>query len=291
MSDQLQDQGRLGPRDIRYVCAVFTTSTGIVAPQHGFWNTARDRIIGPSGRSAYSIVTAPFRPLMWVFQELRRANHIVLMCGEHSLSWDDFRNVWRVIVDIGTTSEDASERLRQSLAIRMMTPRTKPMDFSLWNLLKETRNLECADRRDRVYALLSVATEGHEGIEADYGAYTNWLDLLNETESIPDTARRSKVQWRLNFPSSKDRGTEADWRAFLATSALAHRVLRARYATRPPATLDDVRRDCEFLAGVFDFEAWNYLFGDRLRPLRGDWSEWARVYNHHAVTRLLERLD
>lgn len=78
--------------------------------------------------------------------------------------------------------EDASERLRQSLATRMMTLRTKPMDFSLGNLLKETRNLECADRRDRVYALLNFATQGHEDIEADYGAHTNWLGPVNEDE-------------------------------------------------------------------------------------------------------------
>jgi hypothetical protein len=46
------------------------------------------------------------------------------------------------------------------------------MDFSLWNILRDTRNLECADQRDRVYALLSVATRGHENIEADYSTNT-----------------------------------------------------------------------------------------------------------------------
>lgn len=231
-----------------------------------------------------SLCERPYWKRLWVFQELRHAKDISLLCGEHSLSWDDFRNVWRVIVDIATTSEDASERLRQSLATRMMTLRTKPMDFSLWNLLKETRNLECADRRDRVYALLSVATEGHEGIEADYGAYTNWLDLLKGTESIPDTVRRKRTQHFV------ERG---DWRDFLATSALAHRVLSARYATRPPATLEDVRLDCEFLVGVFDFEAWNGVYGDRLRPPQGDdgFYDWARANGHQAVVNLLDMLD
>ena len=42
------------------------------------------------------------------------------------------------------------------------------MDFSLWNLLRETQTLECSNPRDRVYALLSVATVGHEDIQADY---------------------------------------------------------------------------------------------------------------------------
>jgi hypothetical protein len=253
--------------------------------------SVEQQIISPAelSEAICSLCERPYWKRLWVFQELRHAKGIRLLCGEDSLSWDDFRNVWRVIVDIAATSEDASERLRQSLATRMMILRTKPMDFSLWNLLKETRNLECADRRDRVYALLSVATEGHEGMEADYGAYTNWLDLHKETGSIPDTYRRERTQHFLEiFWETSD---VTRWRAFLATSALAHRVLRARYATRPPATLDDVRRDCDFLVGVFDFEAWDGLYGDRLRPHRGDWSEWARVHNQHAVTRLLERLD
>ena len=68
---------------------------------------------------------------VWVFQELRHARLIVLICGDQSLSWDRFKNLWRVIVDIAATSEDASERLRQSLATRMLTLRTKTLDFSL----------------------------------------------------------------------------------------------------------------------------------------------------------------
>jgi hypothetical protein len=39
---------------------------------------------------------------------------------------------------------------------------------SLWTWLQDTSHLRCADARDKVYALLSVATKGHEGIEPDY---------------------------------------------------------------------------------------------------------------------------
>lgn len=56
------------------------------------------------------------------------------------------------------------------MATSMVTLRTKMMDTSLWNLLHETRHLLCEDSLDKVYALLSVATEGCEGIEADYQA-------------------------------------------------------------------------------------------------------------------------
>jgi hypothetical protein len=116
-------------------------------------------IISPTelSEAICSLCERPYWKRLWVFQELKHARHIMLMCGKDTIFWNVFRNVWSVIVDTVTTSEDASDRLRESLATRMMALRTKPMDFSLWNLLKETKNLECADRRDRVYALLSVA--------------------------------------------------------------------------------------------------------------------------------------
>jgi hypothetical protein len=126
-----------------------------------------------------SLCERPYWKRLWVFQELRHAKQIMLMCGEETISWDQFTMLWRVVVDIAMTDEEGSERVRQSLATRMMMLRAKPMDFSLWNLLKETRNLECADQRDRVYALLSVATDGHERIEADYDRMVTPLCLAH----------------------------------------------------------------------------------------------------------------
>jgi hypothetical protein len=80
----------------------------------------------------------PYWKRLWIFQELRHAKCIILMCGASSISWEQFTHLWRAIVEIATTDEDRSERLKKSLATRMMTLRSKPIDFSLWNLLKET---------------------------------------------------------------------------------------------------------------------------------------------------------
>lgn len=54
------------------------------------------------------------------------------------------------------------------MSYTVMKTEQKPLDTSLWTLLQATADLQCADPRDRVYALLSVATEGHEHIEPDY---------------------------------------------------------------------------------------------------------------------------
>jgi hypothetical protein len=128
-----------------------------------------------------SLCERPYWKRLWVFQEMRPAWKLYLRCGEITMTWDEFTLLWRVIMDIEMTDEDRSTRLYQSLATRMMTLRSNPIDSSLWNLLKETRDLECADQRDRVYALLGVATSGHEDIEADYDTKVTPLRLAHMT--------------------------------------------------------------------------------------------------------------
>jgi hypothetical protein len=122
-----------------------------------------------------SLCQRPYWKRLWVFQELRHAQDIRLMCGEYGITWAAFRNLWVVVAELRGLEDSISELLNNSLATRMMILRTKPMNFSLWNLLKETRNLDCTDERDRVYALLGVASDGHEDIEADYHASVSSL--------------------------------------------------------------------------------------------------------------------
>ena len=52
------------------------------------------------------------------------------------------------------------------------------MDTSTWSLLRETRRLACADRRDKVYAVLGIATEVADGVEADYLRTVHELGLM-----------------------------------------------------------------------------------------------------------------
>jgi hypothetical protein len=142
-----------------------------------------------------SLCQRPYWKRLWVFQELRHAEDIQVMCGSLPIPWAAFRNLWVVVVDLRGFEDGVSELLNNSLATRMMTLRTKPINFSLWNLLKETRNLDCADEHDRVYALLSVATEGHEDIEADYHA---------SLSSLGHSILRNKYASALRRPTSLD---------------------------------------------------------------------------------------
>jgi hypothetical protein len=142
----------------------------------------------------YSLCERPYWKRLWVFQELKHARQISLMCGKNTVSFDHFQQqLWRAIVETATTDEDVSKSLRQSLAMRMMKLRIQPMDWSLFKLLKETKDLECADQRDRGYALLSVATEGQQGITADYDPGTTPLLLAHQILLNEYDARRPEM--------------------------------------------------------------------------------------------------
>jgi hypothetical protein len=175
--------------------------------QDGFWDTTsfcerlnlttdnyqerREKVPG----AITSLCQRPYWRRLWVFQELRHAEDIQLMCGSLLIPWAAFRNLWAVVAELGGLDDGISELLNNSLATRMMTLRTKPINFSLWNLLTETRNLDCADEHDRVYALLSVTTEGHEDIEADYHA---------PLSSLGHSILRNKYASALRRPTSLD---------------------------------------------------------------------------------------
>jgi hypothetical protein len=227
-------------------CAVRSTGGPSVTP------SAIDEQYAESN-AIVNLCQRPFWKRLWVFQELRHAEDICLMCGERTITWTDFRNLWSVMTGLRGLNDDIAQALRNSLATRMMTLRTKPMDFSLWNLLKETRSLECADEHDRVYALLSVANEGHEDIEADYHA---------------------------------------------SLSSLGHSILRNKYASRRPRSLDDVKADCDFLReilkmnwgdmigyGDLHWGIWDHYIGSR--SPNSSWGYWAKQHRQPAVAKLL----
>jgi hypothetical protein len=119
---------------------------------------------------------------LWVFQELKSAKVITLMCGPRTLEWDDFGKILtsgNSIVSPKPTSRSTLEgsdgaRLKVSqhvelgAATRMLALCSDATPSSLWLLLQVTSHLDCYDPRDKIYTLLSMAKTGCEGIDADY---------------------------------------------------------------------------------------------------------------------------
>ena len=106
---------------------------------------------------------------LWVFQEVRLANTVDVLCGELLVSWETFRRAIRLIDSeapylvstrvIGRAHElcDYVEHSRLSLA----------------DALYATRHCVCSDQRDKIYAILSLIWEDHKrGLVPDYSKTT-----------------------------------------------------------------------------------------------------------------------
>jgi hypothetical protein len=122
-----------------------------------------------TSNSVVELCERPYWQRLWVFQEIKHARKIMLLSGGHSTSWNYLEALFNGRIKLYTIlPSDIARRVNCSPAARMVRLRTKLMDSSVWNLLRESRHLECMDRRDKVYAILSTATEGLKDIEADY---------------------------------------------------------------------------------------------------------------------------
>ena len=226
--------------------------------KHQTWGPLLDQAI-------CALCERPYWKRFWVFQELKHAREILLLCGSSYLLWAEFEGCRGAINRLRF-------RMDSKIPARMIELRTKSMDTSLWGLLEATRDMLCEDPRDRVYALLSIATAGHEGIDVDYGPIVDKEKyLLFHGDNILTT--------------------------------LAHRILRNKHAITPPTSLSAVINDCEFLEEVFGLHgAAMFWYGDTSLPLENwiwpewtwqksipftAWSDWASVHHHSAVAELL----
>lgn len=128
----------------------------------------------------------PYWGRLWVLQELNAAHDTRLMCGRLIITKSSFMAITSMqTIDLAGLSrmKGTIRQMRGTPAVAMIEAcgdlNSKPQ---LWTLLQATRHLRCADARDRVYAVLSVA-EGYDEIAPDYTIpTTTLLDRLLRNE-------------------------------------------------------------------------------------------------------------
>lgn len=217
----------------------------------------------------------PYWRRLWVFQELRAGREIHLMCGSnivpcgtaHSDLWRFFSN----FVSDDSSGERCPRRGRAAEAVRyspawdmirhVFQSNIDRVQTTLWTLLTSTRNLHCADGRDRVYALLSISTSGHQGICADYTI--SMQCLLNRILR--------------------------NWHSYLRPSSL-HEVSRQCSLLEDMFSLD---RNAMYMLGSPDISDTSFHL-DRHREFEWKRKEygyakvWAEFYGHTEICRLLQ---
>jgi hypothetical protein len=125
-----------------------------------------------AGPGIRELCQRPYWTRLWVYQELRLARKIQLMCGRRTIEWDQFRLFLSLAeTDLSANIPRLSSFVQDSVdspAMRMVKLNSKSVNTHLWSLIHATQYLRCSDIRDKAYALLGASTQGHENIKPDY---------------------------------------------------------------------------------------------------------------------------
>ena len=122
----------------------------------------------------------------WVVQELLLAQSVVICIGDIQIMWDDISAMmefWTQKFQSLVNEVLAQEADLIHSFIQLMKTSGAIRHRPLGTLLTRYRAQECLDPRDKVYAMLSLATDC-EGVEPDYTK--NRLDLFFELGDIVD---------------------------------------------------------------------------------------------------------
>ncbi|KAF2167615.1 hypothetical protein M409DRAFT_54199 [Zasmidium cellare ATCC 36951] len=240
----------------------------------------------------------PYWRRLWVFQEVTLARKVSLMCGNRLVAGESFRRVlspiedYKEMVHCGLAqplrAADSNEYrlIEDSPALSLLSQRhTRKDRLLLYELIQSTRHLRCAEPRDRVYALLGVATDSCGGIRVDY--------------TIPLVALINNVlrsQWELQPPGRIDH-VQREYLELLHIFGLSYSSasdLADGHGRFPCPSLDDRRRLLLVPTGTFLTLWWAEFYGHETAALLIlellDWDEClasAKAQGNEAAIRLL----
>lgn len=111
----------------------------------------------------------PWFERLWVVQEVVTSTDAVVVCGGQETTWESFMVAARCLLG-KTPNARKSDEFRSRIRHIYRTFDTGTNN-SLLSLVRQMRGLKCADDKDRIYALLSLAKDGGN-IKPDYSLST-----------------------------------------------------------------------------------------------------------------------
>lgn len=127
----------------------------------------------PSSMGLVALCTRPYWRRLWVLQELLLAQRAIIICGEKIISYTDFvtfSSLASQTAPVPRASEAFGYSAFLSSPALSMVSRAlaRPEERTLWAYLWATQQLQCADPRDKIYALLGIAEDETAGLLPDY---------------------------------------------------------------------------------------------------------------------------
>ncbi|KAL8652544.1 MAG: hypothetical protein Q9226_004227 [Calogaya cf. arnoldii] len=94
----------------------------------------------------------PWFERLWIWQEVKLANLVCVVCGYGWIDWDALRNAYLRIFAGGNLYTQLSDAITGLFAYGSASAGRSP----LLHFVQKTKYCKCSDQRDRTYALLSI---------------------------------------------------------------------------------------------------------------------------------------
>ena len=179
---------------------MYSASTGEVLP-------AAKRIGTPDTpwKSIRDLLGRPWFERLWIWQEVRLAKRAYIFCGDEGVPWESFRNGMTYLYGYNEI-EGLADLIERGYRIADYVAESS--DRLEW-VLDQTRSASCSDLRDKVFAVLNLASEHDTGdLYADYSKSTEAvyqdvvlhytlklksLDILTHCELRDDIGARART--------------------------------------------------------------------------------------------------
>jgi Heterokaryon incompatibility protein (HET) len=156
---------------------------------------------------------------IWIVQEIASAQEVVLLSGSEEIGWKDFFIVWAVLFHGVFQSVDLSPSFPKyafnwiAEGVKKMAPLMLVSSFfrdyrkfpTMIELLRACGGFEATDPRDKVYAILGIASDSHElGLVADYSkssleVFTNLTEKLIQKYGLSILSLNAGLMWRERY--------------------------------------------------------------------------------------------
>jgi hypothetical protein len=233
-------------------------------------------LAGPMWSAVHGLCERPYWRRLWVYQELKFAASVELMCGNKLLPIRDFQDYFSSAAT--NRSEDEFEILRKSSAGMMLSLVKDPSELGILSLIRKTQHLCCADKRDKAYAILDVARIPDPKIEADYTItipvlLNCILEATLETEPVVYyglKGERREVEKTPDMYDVVDRCVELE--------KLFGEPLTSMFVTKDP--LDFSRHIDPYGVCRYEGHSEDLKLGELL-------SKWSEFYSHKSIQKLV----
>ena len=208
-------------------------------------------------RSVAHLSHRPWFQRLWIVQEVALSKRAVVVCGRSLIPWNySFEDIGSLfsVLDLRSALDQSIQRAEPHLSINWTSMRTNigtiqdlryriegdQAPRTILGLIEETQGFACTEHRDRIFAMIGLASDCDGKMEADYTrapedtykAFTLWtfqeLGRLDALSFVPDRRDRAKKlpSWVPNYQApvttlvnlgSSLAYTSVEWKFFRAS--------------------------------------------------------------------------